>query len=197
VSARSDGRVQIKSQELLGGGWARLMRYVVDVRRKDGEVQQIVREVEDHGNSVAVLPFDPERQTVLLSRQFRLAAHLNDHDGWLIEVCAGMIDGGETPEEAIRREAREELGIVLRDLRRVHDIFVSPGASKERATLFSAHYSPRDRISEGGGADDSEDIEVLEMTLADAARAVADASIVDAKTIILVQAALLAAADKF
>jgi nudix-type nucleoside diphosphatase (YffH/AdpP family) len=173
------------------------MRYVVEVRQKGGDSHRLVREVEDHGNSVAVLPFDPERQMVLLTRQFRLAAHLNGHDGWLIEVCAGMIDGGETAENAVTREAREELGVALRDGRRLRDIFVSPGASKERATLFAAHYRPSDRVADGGGVDEGEDIEILEMPLAEAGKAIADGSIVDAKTIILIQAAMLAAPGEF
>jgi len=197
MSAGSDDRVRIVSKEMLGSGWAKLMRYVIEVRQKGGDMHRLVREVEDHGNSVAVLPFDPERQTVLLTRQFRFAAHLNGHDGWLIEVCAGMIDGGETPANAVVREAREELGVALRDVRRLRDIFVSPGASQERATLFAAHYRPSDRVSDGGGVDDGEDIEILEMPLAEAGKAVADGSIVDAKTIVLIQAALLAGADKF
>src|SRR4029079_18245025 len=111
MSACSEDRVRIVSKEMLGGGWAKLMRYVIEVRQKGGDMHRLVREVEDHGHSVAVLPFDPERQTVLMTRQFRFAAHLNGHDGWLIEVCAGMIDGGETPENAVVREAREELGV--------------------------------------------------------------------------------------
>jgi nudix-type nucleoside diphosphatase (YffH/AdpP family) len=108
-----------------------------------------------------------------------------------------MIDEGETPEQAIVREAREELGVALRAVHKLRDIFLSPGASKERATLFSANYAPKDRVSEGGGTDDSEDIEIIEMPLEQAARALSDGSIVDAKTIILVQAALLAGSGKF
>jgi nudix-type nucleoside diphosphatase (YffH/AdpP family) len=185
-------RVRIRGKEIIYRGWASLARYTIDLRRSDGTMQSVVREIEDHGNSVAVLPYDQGRRTVLLTRQFRMAAHLNGHSGWLIEACAGMIDDGETAEAAVIREAREELGLALKDVRRFGDTFVSPGASMERATLFSARYSPSDRVSPGGGVDHGEDIEVLEMTLADAAGGVTDGSIVDAKTIILIQAAVLA-----
>ena len=196
MSQSKQPRVRIRAKQLLGKGWASLTRYVVEVRGRNGAMQEIVRDIEDHGNSVAVLPYDAERRTVLLSRQFRFAAHLNGHDGWLIEACAGMIDAGETADQAVVREAREELGVSLRGARRWGDIFLSPGASMERATLYTARYAPRDRTSAGGGADAGEDIEVLEMGLADAAKAVADGTIVDAKTIILIQAALLAGAGK-
>jgi nudix-type nucleoside diphosphatase (YffH/AdpP family) len=192
MTRRKDDHVRIRRKELLHEGWASVARYTIDVRRKDGTTQEVVREIEHHGNSVAVLPHDPDRGTVLLTRQFRLAAQLNGHSGWLIEACAGMIDEGETAEQAVRREAREELGVALRALWKFADTFVSPGASMEKATLFLARYAPSDRVSPGGGVDHGEDIEVLELPIAEAAGGIKDGSIVDAKTIILIQAAILA-----
>jgi nudix-type nucleoside diphosphatase (YffH/AdpP family) len=183
-----DGSVKIESEEVLHRGWASLTRYKVEVRRRGRAAKHLDRLVEDHGNSAAVLPYDAARGTVLLSRQFRLAAHLNGHSGWLIEACAGMIGAGESGAEAAVREAREELGVALGDIAHVCDVFVSPGVSKERASLFLASYAPTDRVGEGGGTDEGEDIEVLEITLADAGKGVADGAIVDAKTIILIQA---------
>jgi nudix-type nucleoside diphosphatase (YffH/AdpP family) len=183
--------IRIVRREEVHRGWMTLTRYTLDFRRRNGRNERVVREVEHHGDSAAVLPLDPERECVLLSRQFRLAAHLNGHDGRLIEACAGIIDEGETPEAAAQREAWEELGFAVRDLAVVTSTFVSPGASMERATLFAARYSPADRISEGGGVDAGEEIEVVEMPLSEAAAAIGHGRIVDAKTIILIQAALL------
>jgi nudix-type nucleoside diphosphatase (YffH/AdpP family) len=191
VSDDSDDHVRVREKQFLYRGWASLARYTIDVRTRDGGTQEVVREIEDHGNSAAVLPFDRDRGMLLLTRQFRLAAHLNGHSGWLIEACAGMIDDGESAEAAALREAREELGFALQAVIRFGDVFVSPGASMERATLFTASYTPADRISAGGGVDHGEDIEVLEMPLAEAALRIADGTIVDAKTIILIQATLL------
>jgi nudix-type nucleoside diphosphatase (YffH/AdpP family) len=191
VSDDTNDHVRIRDKKVLHQGWTNVARYTMDVRTKDGGTQEIVREIEHHGNSAAVLPYDADRRTVLLTRQFRLAPHLNGHSGWLIEVCAGMIDDGETADEAVRREAREELGYALKTVSRFGDVFVSPGASMERATLFTASYRAADRVSSGGGVDHGEDIEVLEMPLADAVRKIADGTIVDAKTIILIQAVQL------
>lgn len=186
-----DTPVRVLTTEILHRGWMTITRYTVERDARDGTPQRLVREIEDHGNSAAVLPLDPQRGTVLLARQFRLAAHLSGHDGRLIEACAGLIDEGETPQAAALREAREELGVDLHDLRLVAGAFVSPGASTEYARLFLARYTPADRVADGGGVDDGEDIEVLEMPLAEAVRAMAHGGIADAKTILLIQAAQL------
>ena len=130
-------------------------------------------------------PFDPERHTVLLVRQFRLPAYLFDGDGHIIEACAGLLDGND-PADCARREAEEELGFAVRNLRRMASVYSTPGAVTERLTLFLADYSPADRQGDGGGhAHEGEDIEVLELPLDDARRLARDGGIVDAKTVLL------------
>ena len=179
---------RVRSQEILAQGWATFKRVTYDFRRRDGSWWTIVRDIQDHGHAVAVLPVDRERGTVLLARQFRLAAFLGGHHGMLIEACAGIVDDGETATEAVHREAEEELGYRLHDLAVVHEVFTSPGSLTERMALFTAGYTPADRVAAGGGAErEGEDIEVVEMTLDEAAGKVAGGEIVDAKTIVLIQ----------
>ncbi len=176
---------RILSEEILSSAWGRLTRYTIAYTRRDGRTETQVREVYDHGNGSAVLPIDAERGTVLLVRQFRLSAQLQGGSGMLVEVCAGLNDD-LTPEQTIRKEAEEELGYRLGDLRHVIDILMSPGSLSERLSLFMARYTPADRISAGGGAaGEGEDIEVVEMPLDEALAMIADGAIVDAKTIIL------------
>ncbi len=106
--------------------------------------------------------------TVLLIRQFRVAAELNGGNGFIIEACAGLLDG-DAPEVCARREGEEELGYRVRDLHRVATAYVAPGAVAERLSLFTARYSPADRISAGGGEEgEGEDIEVIEMQFSEA-----------------------------
>ena len=134
-----------------------------------------------------ILPVDPERQTVLLVRQFRMPVYLGDHRGMLIEACAGLLDEND-PETAIRKEAEEELGYRLKEVNRIAVLYMSPGSVKERLSFFLAHYSPADRISAGGGsAHEGEDIEVLELPLAEALALVKRGEIVNSKTVILLQ----------
>ncbi len=184
--------MRILSNELLSDFWGKLHKVTFDFVRRDGRVEQQVREVYDRGNGAAILPVDPRRGTVLLVRQFRMPAHLNGNDGYLIEACAGVVEDDD-PETTIRKEAEEELGYRLKEIDRVFDSFTSPGTVTERIACFTARYSPADRISQGGGAaEEGEDIEVLEIPLSDALQMIARGEIVDAKTIMLLQHAKLA-----
>jgi nudix-type nucleoside diphosphatase (YffH/AdpP family) len=148
---------------------------------------EVWREVEQHGNSVAVLPYDPNRGCALVTRQFRapvFAAGERD----VVEACAGMV-GDEDVETAARREAHEELGIVLRGLEFVACTWSSPGVSTERQSLFLAAYSLADRTGAGGGlAEEHEEITVSEQTLKELARSADRAKITDAKLLIMILA---------
>lgn len=181
-----DDRIRILSQEILSDDWAILKKTTFDYRR-DGVWETQVRQTYDRGDGAAILPFDPDRGTVLLVRQFRWPAFVTGHKEPLIEVCAGLLDKDD-PETCIRKEAEEELGYRLNSVKLLLTPYMSPGSVTERLWLFAARYSPADRISEGGGApEEGEDIEVLEMPVDDAIAAISDGRIIDAKTILLLQ----------
>ncbi|MFM8746036.1 MAG: NUDIX domain-containing protein [Aestuariivirga sp.] len=177
--------VEIERVEPLSRGWAKLDRYTLRYRRRDGREDRLIREVHDHGHGAAVLPYDPARGTVLLVRQFRLPAHLTGQDGFLIEACAGLLDGND-PETCARREAEEELGVRISRLRPQGAVFLSPGAVTEQVQLFLADYDLAAFTGAGGGhAHEGEDIEVLEMPFADMREMMTDGRILDAKTLLL------------
>jgi GDP-mannose pyrophosphatase NudK len=181
-------KIVIASAELVYSGWARLTRYTLDIEKHDGSMMRAIREVHDHGHGVGVLPYDASRGTVLLVRQFRLPARLAGASGMMIEACAGLLDQGEAPETCASREAEEELGYRIHNLKALGRVWATPGAVTESLYLFRADYSASDRIGKGGGKDgEDEDIEVLEMPLGEAMRLVSTAEIADAKTIILLQ----------
>jgi nudix-type nucleoside diphosphatase (YffH/AdpP family) len=180
-------RIRIKSVEILSDDWAKLTKTTFDYRRNDGSWETQIRQTYDRGDGAVILPFDRERSTVLLVRQFRYPAFVTGHPEPLIEACAGLLDDHD-PETAIRKEAEEELGCRLRDVRRLYTPYMSPGSVTERLSFFTAEYRPADRISDGGGAaDEGEDIEVLEIMLDEALAQVRDGRIIDAKTIMLIQ----------
>lgn len=180
--------VVVRDVEVVSNGWHVLRRTTLDVRRRDGRWDRQQRETYDRGNGATVLPFDAERGTVLLTRQFRWPAYVNGHpDGMLIEAAAGLLDEDD-PETAVRREAAEELGIRLGALEHLGDVFMSPGSVTERVHFYLGAYTPADRVEAGGGIEDEgEDIEVLEVQLDEALAMVADGRIADGKTIMLLQ----------
>ncbi len=191
------GRIRIKSVEVLSEGWSRLENIVFDYQRRDGSWETQTRETYNRGNGATILPFDRERSTVLLVKQFRYPAFATGHPEPLIEACAGLLDEND-PETAIRKEAEEELGYRLRDVEHIYTPYMSPGSVTEKLSFFTADYTPADRISAGGGAvDEGEDIEVLEMSLHDAFAAISDGRIIDAKTIMLVQHLMLETRSHF
>jgi nudix-type nucleoside diphosphatase (YffH/AdpP family) len=164
-----------------------LRRLEFEQRRRDGSWQPLRRELYDHGHAAAILPYDPDRGTVLLVRQIRFVTYLNGHPHPLLEVCAGMLDADD-PVTAIIREAEEELGYHISTPRHVFDAFMSPGCFSERLSFFVATYGTGDRMGGGGGlAAEGEDIEVVEMPLDEAAGMIGEGRIVDAKTILLLQ----------
>ena len=178
-------RVMVEKVEALSHHWAKLDRYTLRYTRQDGRQDRLVREVHDHGHGATVLPYDRARGLVLLVRQFRLPAYLHDGEGFIIETCAGLLDGDD-PAICAQREAEEELGTRISNLRMVANPFATPGVVTERIAMFLADYDHTARISNGGGhAHEGEDIEVLELPFDDLRRMVKDGAIIDAKTIML------------
>jgi GDP-mannose pyrophosphatase NudK len=78
-------------------------------RNRHGERKDNTREVYDNGNSAVVLPYDPDRGTILLTRQLRIPAFLQDGKETILEACAGKLEG-EAPEQRMVKEIEEELG---------------------------------------------------------------------------------------
>jgi GDP-mannose pyrophosphatase NudK len=179
--------VQINDVEILAHNKGKLVSVSYQQRRRDGEQQRRKREIYDNGNSAVVLPYDPERKTVLLTRQLRLPIFMQDGIERAVEACAGKLDG-EQAEQRIVKEMQEELGFRITKVERLFELYVSPAAIMEKISFFTCAYSPADKVSEGGGLkEEGEDIEVVETTLEEAAAMIANGEIVDAKTVVLVQ----------
>ena len=184
-------RVRIKTVDVLSDDWALLKRTTYDFKRRDGSWQAQVRQTYDRGDGISILLYDPDRETVILIRQFRFPAFYHGEAGELVETPAGKLEDA-TPEDGIRREVEEETGYRIRDVTRVFEAYMSPGSVTEKLYLFTARYSPADRVGEGGGNHhEGEDIEILEMPFTEAYAMLARGDIRDAKTIILLQYAAL------
>lgn len=180
-------RVTIVSDETLSEGWTRVSDITLDYRDRHGEIHRMKREIFHRTPAACILLHDPKRGTVVLVKQFRLPAYLTGEAPFMIELPAGLLDG-EHPEEAIRREAIEETGYQVRDVRFVFKTLTSPGSVTEIVHCFYAAIDASDRVSEGGGlAEEHEDIEVMELGLAEAVAMIGSGEIIDAKTILMLQ----------
>jgi nudix-type nucleoside diphosphatase (YffH/AdpP family) len=185
-------KVKNVEKVLLSDNWYTLNKVVFDYQNRDGSWSSQAREAYDRGNGATVLLYNREKKTVILIRQFRMPSYLNGNsDGFLIETCAGLLDGDD-PETCVLKEAEEESGIRPRRAEKVFESYMSPGAVTEIIHFYVAEYTDADRVGPGGGLDsEQEDIEVLEVSFEEALKMVSDGTIRDAKTIMLLQYAKL------
>ncbi len=179
-------RIRLHEPVLLSDNWYRLRKFTFEYQRKNGTWETQSREAYDRGNGATILLHNPAADTVILTRQFRLPTFVNGNPtGMLIEACAGLLDD-EHPDIAIVRETEEETGYRLTAVHKVMEAYMSPGSVTERLFFYLAEYSPATERHGGGGIEE-EEIEVLELPLAQALAMVATGEIQDGKTIMLLQ----------
>ncbi|MBL7857907.1 MAG: GDP-mannose pyrophosphatase NudK [Cyclobacteriaceae bacterium] len=183
--------VRILSTEILSKNWYKLYKYTYETTDKHGNTIVQSREAYDRGNGAVILLYNPELKTVVLTRQFRLPTFVNGNEnGLMIEACAGLLDQ-DNPEDCIRRETEEETGYRIRDVRKIFEAYMSPGSVTEILYFFVAEYTHHQKIGEGGGVDEDENIQVLELDFQKALTMMKTGEIKDAKTIMLLQYALI------
>ncbi|MFK3911959.1 GDP-mannose pyrophosphatase NudK [Enterobacter cancerogenus] len=179
-------KIDVIKDKILSENYFVLRNITYDLTRINGEVIRHKREVYDRGNGATILLYNREKQNVVLIRQFRVATWVNGNpDGRLIETCAGLLDNDE-PEVCIRKEAIEETGFEVGEVKKVFELFMSPGGVTEIVHFFIAEYHDAQRVNPGGGVED-EDIDVLEIPFTEALNMVKNGEIRDGKAVILLQ----------
>jgi nudix-type nucleoside diphosphatase (YffH/AdpP family) len=178
--------VRIIEKNILSNKRYVLSNIVFDQKNKDGEWQRVEREAYDRGNGAAILLYNKQKRSIILTRQFRMPTYINGNpSGLLIEVCAGLLDDLE-PEECIKKETEEETGFIVHHVQKVLQAYMSPGSVTEIIHFFIAEYDENMKANEGGGlTDDHENIEVLELHFDHALEMIKSGEITDAKTILL------------
>ncbi len=154
-------RVDLVEHVLAFDGYFKIFRYNLRHSLFDGGMgPEITREVFERGQAVAVLPYDPVKDQVILIEQFRPGAYNIETNPWLIETVAGIVEEDEEIEDVARRETREEAGLHLQDLKPIARFFVSPGGSTETVSLFIGQVDSTDAGGFFGLASEGEDIKV-------------------------------------
>jgi nudix-type nucleoside diphosphatase (YffH/AdpP family) len=179
----------ITSFKTLFDGWNRFHRVSAELLDTDtGAISTVTHSVEEHGDGVGILPFDPARGLVLMVRQMRMPAAFAGHDPMVLEAPAGGCDG-HAPEIAARRELAEEVGIEGCALEYVGTGYPMPGVSTELTHLFLARFEASQMTASGGGlVDEGEHIEVVEMAIKDLLPAIQSGALKCMRTIALTYA---------
>lgn len=180
--------ITIQKTEQLSNNHYILNKVTFDYKKSTEDSETQTREVYDRGNGAVILLYNTSQKTVILTRQFRLPTYLNNNTtGMLIEACAGMLDE-DNPIDCIIRETEEETGYRLSTVKKIFQSYMSPGAVTEILHFFIGEYSPKMKISNGGGLEEEhEHIEVLEYSFDKAYQMIDSGEITDAKTIMLLQ----------
>ena len=174
----------LHKREVFSSKVLRIEEATLQQDKPDGSLSdQITRLVMHRGDSVAVLMHVEDTDDLLFVEQFRYPTY--EHGlGWLLEIPAGVVDEGEEPEAAARREVEEETGYRVSDLIFVSTIYPSPGASSERISIYYARVSPADLVSEGGGVDEGEDVRLVRKPVTEAVDEALRGELVDGKTVV-------------
>jgi nudix-type nucleoside diphosphatase (YffH/AdpP family) len=180
--------IQIVETKILVKDWHPLKKVTYSYTKKDGNIMTQSREAYDRGNGAVILLYNKQKNTVVLTRQFRLPTYINGNaDGMLIEACAGQLDK-DHPENCIIRETEEETGYRVSQVEKLFEAYMSPGSVTEILYFFAAAYTDDMKVNIGGGVEyEEENIEVLELDFEQALQMMKQGTIKDGKTIMLLQ----------
>lgn len=180
--------VDIVTRQRLHDGFFKMDRLSLRHRRHDGTwTPPITREVMVPYAAVAVLPYDPIADVVVLLEQFRVGAFVADRPAWVIETVGGMVEAGETLEAVARRETVEETGLIPVALEKVFTFMPTPGGVSEVITLFCGIVDAATASGIHGNAAEHEDIKLHRLPTDAALDMMRDDGIDSAYTIIALQ----------
>jgi ADP-ribose pyrophosphatase len=179
--------VEVSEPEVLAKGFRTYEHYELVLHRVGEASLRQQRDVVRGGDVVGVLAVDVARDEVVLIRQFRLAAHLANGNGDMIEIVAGRVDPGEEPRAAARRECLEEIGLKPRSLVELYDLLPTPGLTDERVILYIAMVDAEKLPLRAGLAHEDEDTRPIRVPIDDALEALRLGRIKNALTITALQ----------
>ncbi len=180
--------VEVIEKRTIWQGYFKMVKYFFrHALYAGGQSQIIEREMFERGHAVAVIPYDPITDEVVLIEQIRVGAFGAQESPWLIEVVAGIIEEGEEPSDVARRELVEESGVEARSMEKVMSFLTSPGGTSERIDLYLARVDSTSGVDIAGLDDEGEDIKVMRVNVASAIKALDDGLIINGPTVIAIQ----------
>ncbi len=180
--------VELISKKTLYKGFFRMNEYRFKHRLfKGGWSAEVKREVFERGHAGVLLAYDPKRDKVVLIEQIRIPAYETSQTPWLLEVIAGMVEEGESPEEVVRREATEEAGITIGRCKPIVSYLSSPGGTSERMYVYVGEVDATTATGIHGLACENEDIRVHVVSREQAYQWVEEGIIDNAASVIALQ----------
>lgn len=180
--------VEVDKKELVYDGFFKMQRYQLRHRLIEGGwCKTLTRECFDRGPSVGVLLYDPYKDSVVLVEQFRIGALEGNEGPWQLELVAGILEKGESPEDVVHREAIEEAGSDVLALEYIYEYYPSPGGSNEKLYLYCGGIDSTDVGGVHGLEEEGEDIWVQVFTREEAWNIMQENYIHNAATIIALQ----------
>ncbi|CCQ73504.1 NUDIX domain-containing protein [Magnetospira sp. QH-2] len=189
--------VEMKATEIAHKGYFRLDRHWLRHKRYDGGwTEPFQREVFERGHAVAVLPYDPVRDQVVLIDQFRIGAYTafqqldwfgDNPSPWLAEIVAGIVEPGETPEQVATREIVEEIGIEAREIRKIRTYLATPGGSSESLIIYAARVDAAGAGGVHGLSHEHEDIRAYAVPATEAIAMIDNGRMINATAIIALE----------
>jgi nudix-type nucleoside diphosphatase (YffH/AdpP family) len=180
-------KVEIISSRRVFDGFFKLEEAAIRFEKWDSSMSDVVTRLHlERGDSAAAIIWNVDRGRIVLVNQFKYPTYAKG-PGWITETVAGMVEPGESPEDAVLREIWEEAGykIEIGSTTPIGTFYVSPGGSSERIFLYYVEVRDADKIGTGGGlAQEQEDIRLLEVSIEEAKNAVSRFAIQDAKTLV-------------
>lgn len=159
--SRNPKQIKLLAEETLHKGFMQLKRYQLQhTLYQGGWSKSLQRELVKRRNAIAVIPYDPVSDQIILIEQFRIGAIDDSHSAWLTEIVAGEIEEGEQIESVAIRETQEEAGCVIERLHHCLDFYLSPGGSSEKISLFCGRVKTEGVQGIHGLAEEGEDIKV-------------------------------------
>ncbi|MGF1741278.1 ADP-ribose diphosphatase [Vibrio profundum] len=179
--------IEIISQQTLYQGFFKMVKYQFRHTLFNGGWSEVIdRELFVRGNAVALLPYDPATDQVVIIEQIRVGA-LQDSRPWQLEIVAGVIDTDESSEQVARRETVEEAGIEVGQLKKISSFYPSSGGCSEKLDVFVGQVDASKAQGVHGLAYEGEDIKVHVMSRMQAYQAIQDGRIENGASIIALQ----------
>lgn len=156
-------------RKLQYAGFFSVTQYQLTHERYDGGITPLLqRELVVRSDAVAMVAYDPDADKIVLIEQFRVGA-MREQQPWLIEIVAGLIEEGETPEQVVMRECQEEIGCKPSEIKKISEFYTTPGGHTELIHLYIGKVSVAEVSSSGGVAHEDEDIKTTIVPATDVA----------------------------